>query len=151
MHSRLKTWNRLKTLYESLESMRLTELRQKTAALREVERSIEMQHRMARSARFDGRDALVLGDRMSWEVAEVQRRSVGSKLRQLDQIHVERESLNDEAREQYVASRIKSEQMKSVAKSVAEQVEIEAGRRVQAASDDRFLARRRWREIRDGK
>jgi hypothetical protein len=57
--------------------------------------------------------------------------------------------LSDAAREQYVASRLKSEQMKRLSQGVAVKAEIEEGRRVQAGSDDRFLARRRWSDAQD--
>jgi len=56
--------------------------------------------------------------------------------------------LSDAAREQYVTSRMKSEQMKCVAEGVVAQIETEEARRTQATSDDRFLARRRWDEAR---
>jgi hypothetical protein len=61
-----------------------------------------------------------------------------------EQIRLEREELNEAAREQYVASRLKREQIKRVFDDIAARMEIEEGRRLQAASDDRFLARRRW-------
>jgi hypothetical protein len=104
---------------------------------------------VARSARFDGRDALMADDRMGWEIAETQAESAGWKRRRLEQIRLERESLKDAAREQYVASRLKSEQMQRLAQDVAVKAEIEGGRRMQAASDDRFLARRRWNDTQD--
>jgi hypothetical protein len=131
------------------------ELQQMTAAVREAQQAVEVQQQVARSARFDGRDALMADDRMGWEIAETQRESAGWKRRRLEQMRLEREVLSDAAREQYLASRVKSEQMKRLAEVVAAQAEIKEGRRVQAASDDRFLARRRWSEtrerIRDGK
>jgi hypothetical protein len=44
---------------------------------------------------------------------------------------------------------MQSEQMKYVADNAAAQAEVEAGRKTQAALDDRFLARRRWSDARD--
>jgi hypothetical protein len=67
----------------------------------------------------------------------------------LEQIRLEREELNEAAREQYVASRLKREQIKRVFDDIAVRMEIEEGRRLQAASDDRFLARRRWTDARE--
>jgi hypothetical protein len=135
--------------------MHSLELQQMTAAVREAQQAVEVQQQVARSARFDGRDALMADDRMGWEIAETQRESAGWKRRRLEQMRLEREVLSDAAREQYLASRVKSEQMKRLAEVVAAQAEIKERRRVQAASDDRFLARRRWSEtrerIRDGK
>ena len=87
---------------------------------------------------------------MGWEMAETHREGAGWRRRLLEQIRSEREMLSDAAREQYVTSRLKSEQMKRLAEGLAARAEIEEGRRVQAASDDRFLARRRWSDARDG-
>jgi hypothetical protein len=143
------------TLYGVVEEMHSLELQRMTAAVQEAQQAIEVQQQVARSARFGGRDALMADDRMGWEIAETQRESAGWKRRRLEQMRLEREVLSDAAREQYLASRIKSEQMKRLAESVSAQAGIEEGRRVQAASDDRFLARRRWNDtrerIRDGK
>jgi hypothetical protein len=155
MPPRLQTLKRLMTLYGVVEEMHSLELQRMTAAVQEAQQAIEVQQQVARSARFGGRDALMADDRMGWEIAETQRESAGWKRRRLEQMRLEREVLSDAAREQYLASRIKSEQMKRLAEGVAARAEIEEGRRVQATSDDRFLARRRWSDtrerIRDGK
>jgi hypothetical protein len=150
MLPRLRTWKRLVTLYGVVEEMHSVELQRMTAAVREAQQAIGVQQHVARSARFDGRDALKADDRMGWEIAETQAESAGWKRRRLEQIRSEREVLSDAAREQYVASRLKSEQMKRLATGLAVKAEIEEGRRVQAASDDRFLARRRWSDAQDG-
>jgi hypothetical protein len=155
MPPRLQTLKRLMTLYGVVEEMHSLELQRMTAAVQEAQQAIEVQQQVARSARFGGRDALMADDRMGWEIAETQRESAGWKRRRLEQMRLEREVLSDAAREQYLASRIKSEQMKRLAEGVAARAEIEEGRRVQATSDDRFLTRRRWSDtrerIRDGK
>jgi hypothetical protein len=155
MPPRLQTLKRLMTLYGVVEEMHSLELQRMTAAVQEAQQAIEVQQQVASSARFGGRDALMADDRMGWEIAETQRESAGWKRRRLEQMRLEREVLSDAAREQYLASRIKSEQMKRLAEGVAARAEIEEGRRVQATSDDRFLARRRWSDtrerIRDGK
>jgi len=150
MLPRLQTLKRLVTLYGVVEEMHSVELQRMTAAVREAQQAIGVQQQVARSARFDGRDALMAEDRMGWEIAETQAESAGWKRRRLEQIRSEREVLSDAAREQYVASRLKSEQMKRLATGLAVKAEIEEGRRVQAASDDRFLARRRWSDTQAG-
>jgi hypothetical protein len=150
MLPRLQTLKRLVTLYGVVEEMHSVELQRITAAVREAQQAIGVQQQVACSARFDGRDALMAEDRMGWEIAATQAESAGWKRRRLEQIRSEREVLSDAAREQYVASRLKSEQMKRLADGVAVKAEIEEGRRVQAASDDRFLARRRWSDAQDG-
>jgi hypothetical protein len=149
MRPRLQTLKRLVTLYGVVEEMHSLELQRMAAAVHEAKQAIGVQQQAAHSARFDGRDALMTGDRMGWEMAETQRESAGWKRRRLEQIRVEREVLSDAAREQYVTSRLKSEQMKRMAERVTERAEIEDGRRVQATADDRFLARRRWSEMRN--
>jgi hypothetical protein len=150
MPPRLQTLKRLVTLYGVVEEMHSVELQRMAAAVREAQQAIGVQQQVARSARFDGRDALMAEDRVGWEIAETQAESAGWKRRRLEQIRSEREVLSDAAREQYVASRLKSEQMKRLADGVAMKAEIEEGRRVQVASDDRFLARRRWSDAQDG-
>jgi hypothetical protein len=82
-------------------------------------------------------------------MAETQRETAAWRRRGLEQIRLEREELNEAAREQYVASRLKREQIKRVFDDIAVRMEIEEGRRLQAASDDRFLARRRWTDARE--
>ena len=120
-----------------------------TAAVREAQQAIGLEQEIARSARIDGRGALLAGDREGWMMAETQQESAGLRRRRLEQICLEREELNDAAREQYVASRLKREQMKRVFDDIAARMEIEEGRRIQAASDDRFLARRRWTDAQE--
>lgn len=149
MRERLATLKRLVNLYGVVEEMHSVELQRTTAAVREADQAIGVQREVARSARFDGRDALTVGDRMGWTMAETLRESAGRKRRWLDEIRLEREGLSDAAKEQYVASRLKNEQMKRVVDRVAERMEREEERRMQAVSDDRFLARRRWTDTRD--
>jgi hypothetical protein len=155
MQPRLQTLKRLVALYGAVEEMHSVELQRMTAAVREAQQAIGVQQQLVRSARRDGRDALMTEDRMGWEMAETHRESAGWRRRRLEQIRSEREVLSDAAREQYVASRLKSEQMKRLAEGVAALAEIEERRRAQATSDDRFLARRRWSdtwsEIREDK
>jgi hypothetical protein len=149
MLPRLQTLKRLVTLYGVVEEMHSAELQRTAAAVHEAQQAIGVQQRVARSARFDGRDALIADNRMGWEIAETQAESAGWKRRRLEQIRLEREVLKDAAREQYVASHLKSEQMQRLAQDVAVKAEIEDGRRMQAASDDRFLARRQWNDAQD--
>ena len=149
MQQRLQMLKRLVSLYGVVEEMHSAELQRMIAAVREAQQAIEIQQQVSRSARFDGRDALMVEDRMGWEIAETQAESAGWKRLLLEQIRSERQMLSDAAREQYVASRLKSEQMKRLSQGVAVKAEIEEGRRVQAGSDDRFLARRRWNDTRD--
>ena len=149
MQSKLETLQRLVTLYAAVEEMHSTELQRMTAAVREAQQVIRAEQEVARAARLDGRGALLAGDRMSWTMAETQQETAAWRRRGLEQIHLEREELSEAAREQYVASRLRREQIKRVFDDIALRMEIEEGRRLQAASDDRFLARRRWTDARE--
>jgi hypothetical protein len=149
MQSKLETLQRLVTLYAAVEEMHSTELQRMTAAVREARQVIRAEQEVARMARLDGRGALLAGDRMSWTMAETQQETAAWRRRGLEQIRVEREELSEAAREQYVASRLKREQIRRVFDDIAARLEIEEGRRLQAASDDRFLARRRWTDARE--
>jgi|ERR1700730_14376563 hypothetical protein len=146
MQTRLETLQRLVALYAAVEEMHSTELQRMASAVREAQQAIEIEQVIARSALMDGRGALLAGNRVGWMMAEIQRETAAWRRRGLEQIRLEREQLNEAAREQYVASRLRREQIKRVFDDIAIQVEIEQGRRLQAASDDRFLARRRWKD-----
>jgi len=149
MQTRLETLQRLVTLYTAVEEMHSTELQRMASAVREAQQAIGIEQEVARSARINGRGALLAGDRVSWMMAETQQETAAWRRRRLEQIRLEREELNEAAREQYVASRLKREQIRRVFDDIAARLEIEEGRRLQAASDDRFLARRRWTDARE--
>jgi hypothetical protein len=148
MQTRLKTLQRLVSLYATVEEMHSTELQRMTAAVREAQQAIGIEQEVARSARVDGRGALLVEDRAGRTMAETQQATAAWRRQGLELIRLEREELNDAAREQYVASRLKREQIKRVFDDIAARMEIEERRRTQAASDDRFLARRRWTDAR---
>jgi hypothetical protein len=149
MRTRLETLERLVTLYAAVEEMHSAELQRMTAAVREAEHAIGMEQEAAWTARIDGRGALLSGDRARWMMAETQQEAVGWRRRALERIRVERDELNDAAREQYVASRMKREQIRRVVEDIALRMKTDEGRRLQAASDDRFLARRRWTDAQE--
>jgi hypothetical protein len=149
MRTRLETLERLVTLYAAVEELHSTQLQRMASAVREAQQAIGREQEVARSARTDGRGALLAGDQVGWMMAETQRETAAWRRRGLEQIRLEREELNEAAREQYVASRLKREQIKRVFDDIAVRIEIEEGRRLQAASDDRFLARRRWTDARE--
>jgi hypothetical protein len=149
MRTRLETLHRLVTLYAAVEEMHSTELQRMTTAVNETRHAIGAELELAWAARIDGREALQMGDQVSWITAETQQETAAWRRRGLEQIRLEREELNEAAREQYVASRLKREQIHRVFKDIAAQMEVEEGRRLQAASDDRFAARRRWTDAQE--
>jgi hypothetical protein len=148
VHSRLATLKRLRDVYGVVEEMHSAELQRAAAAVREAQHAIGAQQNVVRSARSDGREALEPGDRVGWTTAEVLREAASSKQRRLESICIERESVSDAARERHVASRLKREQMQRLVVRETEHIQLEEGRKMQAASDDRFLARQRWAEDR---
>jgi hypothetical protein len=144
MQPRLETLQRLVTLYAAVEEMHSAELQRIASAVREAQQAIGIEQEVARSARIDGRGALLSEDRMDWMSAQTRHEAAAWRRRGLERVRLEREDLNETARQQYVASRLKREQIKRVFEDIAARMDIERERRLQAALDDRFLARRRW-------
>lgn len=149
MRARVQALKRLVTLYGVVEELHSVELQRATAAVREAQQAIGVQQNAARSARRNGREALTSGDQIGRLSAEVLREKADWKRRRYDEIRLRRERSSDAAKEQYVASRLKSEQIRRVMDRVRERAESEEEHRRQAASDDRFLARRRWTDSRE--
>jgi hypothetical protein len=136
-------------LYAAVEQMHSTELQRLTTAVREAQQAISVEQSVAQAARTDGREALTAGDRVGWMMSETQQETAGWRRQKLEEIRVERQELSDAAREQYVASRLKKEQMKRVFEEMEARAEIEEGRKVQSTSDDLFLSRRRWNDAKE--
>jgi hypothetical protein len=151
MQTRLETLQRLVTLYAVVEEMHSTELQRMASAVRQAQRAIGVEQEVARSARMDARGALLSEERMDWMSAQTRHEAAAWRRRGLERVRLEREDLNEAAREQYVASRLKREQIKRVFDDIAARLDIEKERRSQAASDDRFLARRRWTDSQEKK
>ncbi|MGD0445329.1 MAG: hypothetical protein ABSA39_15440 [Edaphobacter sp.] len=149
MQARLEMLKRLAALYISVEEMHSVELTRTTAAVREAQQAIVSEDHMVQSARVDGRGALQREDSMGWMMAETLREAAARRRQEFEQLRLKREELKDAAREQYVASRLKKEQIQRVFNDIAARVEMEEGRRTQAALDDRFAARRRWTDARE--
>jgi hypothetical protein len=149
MRQRLETLRRLVSLYAVVEEVHSAELHRMTAAVREAVQAIAVEHGMTKSVRIDGRYALAIGDRVGWMMSETQQQTSVRRQQRLEQVRQEREQLNDAARQEFMASRLKREQMERVFDEVAARAEIEEARRMQAVSDDRFLARRRWTDTKE--
>jgi hypothetical protein len=137
------------SLYGDIEEMHSAGLQRTMAAVREAEQAIDVERETVLSSSSRGRDALIAGEPIDLAAARTQRELAEWKQERLQKVRLEREMLSDEARKQYIASRLQSEQMKQVVENAAVQVQIEAGRKTQAALDDRFLARRRWSDARE--
>jgi hypothetical protein len=149
MRQRLEMLRRLVGLYAVVEEMHSAELQRMAAGVRETEHAIVAVQDVAKSARIDGRGALAMGDRVRWMISEIQQKTAGGRLQRLELLRQEREQSNDTAKQQYMASRLKREQVKSVLDEIAARIEIEDERRMQSDSDDRFLARCRWTDAKE--
>jgi hypothetical protein len=88
--------------------------------------------------------ALLAGDRAGRAMAEAQREAAEVRAARLEAMRLEREQAREAARESYQASRMRMDQMESAVERIRVQAEMEAARRMQAATDDRFLSRREW-------
>ena len=130
MASRLDTLRRLAALYVAVEEMHTTELQRVTAAVLRTKNAME-------------------GEHVNWVMSQVRQESAARRVEKLEEIRLHREELLHRAQEQYVASRLKREQIERVFDDIEERIEIEEGRRAQAVSDDRFLARKRWTDSRE--
>jgi hypothetical protein len=149
MSTRLETLQRLMNLYSAVEQMHSTELQRLTTAVREAQQAIAVEQSAAQVARIDGRKALTEGDRVGWMMSETQQETAGWRRQKLEEVRLDRQELSDAAREQYVATRLKKEQMKRVCEEMKAWVQLEEGRRVQSSSDDLFLSRRRWNDAKE--
>lgn len=148
MHSRLVALKRLMSLYGGIEEIHSVALQRAIAAVREAEQAIDVEEKSAQISSSLGRDAMIAGDAMGLAVARTQQEIAEWRQERLREIRLEREMLKDEARKQYIATRLQSEQMKYVVDNAAAQMEVEEGRKMQTSLDDRFLARRRWSDTR---
>jgi hypothetical protein len=149
MASRLDTLRRLAALYVAVEEMHSTELQRVTSAVLRTKNAMEGEWEAMRSARLEGHEALAEGEQVNWVMSRARQESAGLRVQKLEEIRLQREELLHRAQEQYVASRLKREQIQRVFDDIEERMEIEEERRAQALSDDRFLARKRWTDSRE--
>jgi hypothetical protein len=146
MQARLKVLRRLASLHRVVERIHAVALERSMMEVREAEEAIDLQNAMVRSAAFEGRAALIVDDRTGRSFAEAQRELAGWRREGLERIRAERDESRTSAQKQYVASRVKSEQMRCAVEGIEAGIAIEEGRRTQAATDDRYLSRRLWVE-----
>ena len=136
-------------MYGAVEQMRGIELEQAGTALSEAEGMLRVEREMARDATNAGREALDAGSRAEWLLSEIQQEYLEMRRGRLVGLRDERAAAWEAAREEFLLSRVRTEQMKQVVTNLKEQAEAEEARRAQAASDDRFLMRLSWRAERD--
>jgi hypothetical protein len=148
MPSQLDTLRRLAALYVAIEEMHSTELQRVTAAVVRTKNAIGIEREAMRSASLEGHGALAEGDQGNWIMSQVRQETSACRTQKLEEIRLHREKLLHQAQEQYVASRLKRQQIQRVFDDIEARIETEEERRVQAASDDHFLARKRWTDSR---
>jgi hypothetical protein len=139
---------RLATLYGLVQDARLAEMRSAMVLLAEVEEAIATQESMLWMANAFGRGALEQGDRFGWKQAGMHATLAVWSGERLEVIREERDALSETAKQRYRASRVQAEQMDKLLEHATRQAELIEGRRLQAITDDRFLSRRRWAEMR---
>ena len=146
MRERLAALRRLNAVYEMVEEMHSLEARRAAAAVLEARRVIHAEETRTYEARLSGRAALLTDDRVGWSLAFVHEEIAAQKKRRLEPILEEREEKSEEARARHLVSRQWSERMKSLVEDTSRRIDVEEERRAQATADDRFLARRAWKQ-----
>ena len=136
-------------MYGAVEQMRAIELQQAGLALNEAEATLAGEREMALDAMAAGREALGAGSRAEWLLTEIQQEYLELRRGRLETLRDERKNACEVARTDFLESRVQTEQMKQVVKTLKEQVETDEARRMQASSDDRFLMRMFWRDSRE--
>ena len=140
---------RIAKLYGVVERMHSLRLEQASAAVREVVGAIGVERDAGAAAGVAGRLALGSGDHGEWMLAQAQREMAGMRRVRLETMRDERAVVEVEAKREFLESRVRTEQVKQVVSRAAEIAAVEDGRRVQAASDDRYAARLLWLSGRD--
>ncbi len=130
--------------------MRLVELQQAAAAVLEVEQAQALAAQMVAARKAEARAALAAGECWNWLVAgracELAKRA-GERA---ELLRVERASLRDSAGEVYRASHLQTERVACVVAALEDAERVVGGRREQAQADDRYAARRHWKQMKAG-
>jgi hypothetical protein len=139
---RLMTLRRLGAVYGLIEEIHSIEARMAAAEVDEVETAIHTEANKLQAAWIREQDAIRLEDNLG-RFAITAREEVATRKRaMLEPLLKKRRKVSEVAQTKHMASRLWSERMQSLIKNEAEHVTTVQERRAQAASDDRFLARR---------
>jgi len=144
MTSRTKSLRRIARLYGVVEEMHSVTLRQATATVNEAEGAIRMERNAGALAAEAGRTALSAGEREEWLLSHAEGEISLMRAKLFEEMKERYVVVEQAAREEFLASRIKTEQMKQIVEQRVKQTALEEGRRIQATSDDRYAARRNW-------
>ena len=146
MRARIKTLERLRTLYKAVEHTDGLTLDHARAAVHFAELKIKEQAEFVEHVNEDGLRALRAGDFGEWQIDQSQIEFAGWNAAGLDAWKEKRREQMAAAAEVYRESRMQLEQMESVLVQARAQLRLEDERSEQRASDDRFLSRKRWLE-----
>jgi len=136
--------HRIATLYSVVEDMHAVSLRLASASVDEAEQSIQAGRIALAATGNAARNALTTGDREESLFAQSQTEIFTARAVRLESLKAQRLAAESTARADFLASRLKTEQMKQLVAHIAEQATLEESRRSQSLSDDRYAARRAW-------
>jgi alpha/beta superfamily hydrolase len=142
MSERREKLRRLLTVRRLSEDLNRRSLQLAFAAVAEVETAMACQGAALAEASAAERNALALGDRGEWLLANAQREVAGwnrGRLRVLLQLRVAEVA---PAMERFLTSRREHEQVKQLVDNARQAASREADRRAQAEADDWFLSKR---------
>ena len=142
--SRTAALRRIARLYGVVEEMHSVALRQATGRVHEAENAIQKERDAAAASVAAGRVALTAGEREEWMLTHAEGEISTVRVMRIKELKAMRVEVELAARSEFLASRIKTEQMKQVVTQMAERAAIEEVRRTQAFSDDRHAGRRAW-------
>lgn len=144
MRSRIDTWKRLVKLYTALEDMHATEMQNAVLNAQTVLQGAEVERDETTRASIESRSALISGNQLKARIFDSTKRSANWRRQRLETLYLMRKQLSDAAREQYLASRIRRNQVESVMTGHVEHAQADGKRNAQLLADDRYLARRIW-------
>lgn len=139
---------RLGAVYELIEEIHSIEARMATAEVGEVEMAIHAEADILHLAWLKEREAMRAQDLLGRSAMTAREEVAMRKRGQLEPILERRRETRELAQARHFASRLWSERMHSLIDGEAERIAALQEKRTQAASDDRFLARRWGRKMR---
>lgn len=139
---------RLGAVYGLIEEIHSIEARMATAEVGEVEMAIHAEADILHLACLKEREAIFAQDSLGRSAMTAREEVAIRKKGQLEPILERRRETRESAQARHIASRLWSERMQSLIDGEAERIAVLQEKRAQAASDDRFLARRWGRKMR---
>jgi hypothetical protein len=144
MTEKVRGLKRLARLYGQVEQIRSLQLRAAALAVAEVTQASAQEAADEQRELAQGHSALRAGDRQGWVIATVQTEVAIARQRRLEPLQAAREQLREQAALAHRDSRQRLEQLEGIVDRARALQVRDTERRDQAASDDRYLARRIW-------